>query len=270
MRGLLAKILRETWFGTLLHGLGLMVFMAVLTAVLPEIQQGIDQIWRQIPFVQRIVSSLLGVEVGDEINAQLLQSILWVHPVVLALLWSHAIQLGTRMPAGEIDRGTIDILLSLPVSRRAVYMSESLMLLASGALIIVAGVMAHLVTAASLGLVDTRGLGPVILIALNLFSLYLAVAGTTFLVSSMSDRRGRAVGIILALVLVSFLVNFLQQFWEPAKQISFLSVLTYYRPAQIIRDGAVPIRDPSVLLGVAILTWAVGGEIVARRSILTI
>ena len=57
------------------------------------------------------------------------------------------IVLCTRMPAGEIDRGTIDVLLSLPVSRRAVYWSESIVWLITGVLILVMGLIGHRITA---------------------------------------------------------------------------------------------------------------------------
>ena len=76
--------------------------------------------------------------------------------------------------------------------------------------------------------------------------------------------------IVFGLVLGSFLLSFLAQVWEPAKQLAFLSVLNYYQPAEIVRSGQFPLGDVLVLLGCGLVTWVIGGEVVARRSICTV
>ena len=118
MRGMLWKILHEVWLLTLVCGAGIFVIKALLTYVLPQVMAGMGEIFQQLPFVKPLLTALLGTEVGDEITEHTMQAFLWVHPVVLALIWGHEITLCTRMPAGEIDRGTIDVLLSWPLSRR--------------------------------------------------------------------------------------------------------------------------------------------------------
>ena len=118
MRGLFTKSLHEVWLTTLLFGLSLLAVEALLTYVLPQIQEGLGGVFDEIPFLRSMLAALLGTELGDDITARTMQAFLWVHPVVLALVWAHEIPLCTRTPAGEIDRGTIDVLLSLPVSRR--------------------------------------------------------------------------------------------------------------------------------------------------------
>lgn len=147
MCGLLTKSLYEVWLSTLLFGFSLLAVTALLTYILPQIQEGLSGVLDEIPFVRSILTALLGTELGDEITARTMQAFLWVHPVVLALVWAHEITLCTRMPAGEIDRGTIDVLLGLPVSRRAVYFCESIVWLVSGLLIIVMGLLGHRIAA---------------------------------------------------------------------------------------------------------------------------
>jgi hypothetical protein len=91
-----------------------------------------------------------------------------------------------------------------------------------------------------------------------------------FLVSALSDRRGRAVAVAFALVLASFLLNFLAQFWWLAKHVAFLSVMQYYQPAKILSTGLFPWQDGLVLLAVAATTWLLGCEIFARRNVCTL
>ena len=270
MRGLLAKTLREMWLTILLFGLGLMLVKALLTYVLPQVQQGISNVMEQLPFVRSVLTAILGTEVGDQITAQTMQAFLWVHPVVLALVWGQEIVLCTRVPAGEIERGTIDILLGFPVSRRAVYLSETTVWLGSGVWIIVMGLIGHRIAAPAMPAEMRPELSRVVLVMANLLCVYVAVGGIAFLVSALSDRRGRAIAIVFGIVLASFFLNFLAQGWEPAEQIAFLSVIKYYQPAKILQGGGLPVGDITTLLAVGAVAWLLGGEVMARRSISTV
>ena len=71
------------------------------------------------------------------------QAFLWVHPTVLTLVWAHEVVCCTRTPAGEIDRGTIDFLLGLPVSRVKIFAAELLGWLLSGVCILCCGYIGH-------------------------------------------------------------------------------------------------------------------------------
>jgi ABC-2 type transport system permease protein len=270
MRGLLTKTLHEVWLPTLLFGLALLAAMMLLTFVLPQIYEALGAVLDQLPLVRFMLSGLLGAELAGEISARTLQAFMWVHPVVLALVWAHEINLCTRMPAGEIDRGTIDVLLSLPVSRRAVYGCESIVWLATGAVVLSMGLLGHVVAAPAMPAELRPELPRAMLVMADLYCVYIAVGGIALLVSSLSNRRGRAVAVVFAILLASFLLNFIANFWQPAKHIAFLGILKYYQPAHILQHGDPPLRDIAVLLLVGGLTWLLGGEFLARRSISTV
>ena len=270
MIGLLIKTLRETWFSTLLAGAALCGIMALLTYVIPQIQGNMFETFEQFPFVKPMLSALLGTEVGEEITATAMQSLLWVHPTVLAVLWVHEVVFSTRTPAGEIDRGTIDFLLGLPISRRILYVSETLMWLLSGVVLLAFGLVGHRLAAPAMPPEMRPTLVQSLLVLANLYCVYTAVGGIAFLISAASDRKGRAMSGVFAIVLASFLLNFVAQFWDPAKQFAFLGVLNYYQPAKILQSGEFPFADVAVLFSVGAAAWAVGGEIFARRSICTV
>jgi hypothetical protein len=113
-----------------------------------------------------------------------------------------------------------------------------------------------------------------VVVTVNLFCLYLAVGGLACLVSAMSERRGRAVATVFGILLASFLLNFLAQFWPPAEAVSRLSVLHYYKPLGVLRPGVMdagwPVADMLVLAGFAAVTWTAGGLWFARRDICTV
>lgn len=218
MRGILSKILIETRWQWLGFSLGLCLVMGLLTALLPKVLGDIHRVFDRLPFLKPLITALLGVDPGEQLSGSMSQAFLWVHPTVLTLVWAHEVIYCTRTPAGEIDRGTIDFLLGLPVSRWGLFLCETLGWLVSGAVILLCGYAGHLIAAVYHEPSMRPPFQVTVYVMLNLFAVYLAVGGFAFLVSSLSDRRGRAMGVIFAVLLLSFLVNFVAQFWDPLKE----------------------------------------------------
>ena len=270
MRGLFRKIFYEVRVPVALFAIGLAAIMGLLTALLPKILGDLDKMFDSIPFIKPILTALLGVDVGDGFTAQMMQAFLWVHPTVLALIWAHELMYCSRMPAAEIDRGTIDYLLGMPISRWRLYTAETIGWLLTGLVILTTGWCGHAIASQWLQPGMLPGAYPTFCVMANLFGLYLAVGAASFLVSACSDRRGRTIGIVFALLLFSFLLNFLAQFWDPAKQVAFLSMMEYYKPAKIIETGAFPMRNVSILGSLAVVFWVCGGFVLQRRSICTV
>ncbi len=269
-RGLLMKSFLETRGSVIGFGLGLGMAMAALTAIIPQFQGNLNHMLETMPFLRTILSSLLGLNVDKEITAQMLQSFVWVHPVVLALVWACAIIWCTRIPCGEVDRGTIDVLLGWPVSRRDVTLAETVIVMVNGLVVILLGVIGHLIVSRLLLTTeDAPGWGVLFGIVLNMYLLFLAVGGVAWFCSNWMERRGRAVGLSFALVVISFLINFLAQFWSVAEHVAWLSLLQYYQPAFSVREDAWPIGDLVVLAVVAVVTWLAGALVFERRAIHT-
>ena len=270
MKGLLTKIFWEVRWPVLLFGIGFAAIMSILTAVLPKVLGDINRVFERLPLVKPLITALLGVDPGNTLSAQMTQAFLWVHPTVLSVLWAHEIMYCTRMPAGEIDRGTVDFLLGLPVSRWKLYAAETIGWLVSGLFIIIFGISGHIITARQLAEDIQPTPAATAIVVCNLFSVYVAVGSIALLISSFSNRRNRAIGGVFAILLFSFLLNFLAQFWEPAKSVAWLSVMEYYRPAIVIQSGQFPATDITILLAIASVCWIAGGVIFCRRSICTV
>jgi ABC-2 type transport system permease protein len=269
-RGVMLKAAYEMWPATLLCGVLIFTVEAILAYVMPTFQAQFSEALMQIRFIQTFVGAMLGINASEQLGPEAFSAFPWVHPVVLALVWAHALVLCTRMPAGEIDRGTVDLTLTLPVTRWGILRAETMVWLGAGAVVLLSGLVGN-----ELGgsYADTAGrpeLGRGLLVLLNLACLYLAVGSLAWLVSAASDRRGPALIVVFLILLASFLLNFLAQFWSVAQRISFLGVLDYYRPLYILRDGIVPWHDMGVLLAVAAVLWTAAGIVFNRRDICTV
>lgn len=270
MSGLLQKIWMEVRWPVLWLSLGLLAVMGLLTALLPKVLGNIHQMFDKMPMVKPLLTALLGVDPGDQVSAQLSQAFLWVHPTVLTLLWAHEVMYCSRMPAGEIDRGTADFLFCLPVSRWTLFLAETVGWLVSGFAILAFGYAGHVMASLTVQPEMRLSIGDTMMVMANLAAIYLAVGSFSFLVSAFSDRRGRAIGVVFTILLASFLLNFLAQFVDWAKAVSpWLSVMEYYRPAIIIQTGVFPWNDVLVLLSASLVLWIASGLVFRSRSVCT-
>ncbi len=268
--GIILKTVREVWVVTLIFVVGVALFEGFLTYLIPTYFDEFAGHVLEIKFVRNIITAILGTDVGEKIGPAAMLSFSWVHPILLLTLWGQEIALCTRTPAGEIDRGTIDVLLGLPVSRWQIYISETIIWLGTGLLLVLVAVGAHL-TVRSFVAEDMRiPVDRILVVAINLYSLYIAFGGVVWLVSALSDRRGKAMGICFALVLTSMLLNFIITMWEPAKSIQFLSLLDYYRPWQIFQSEAWPMRDILTLATTGLSFWLAGAWVFVRRDVCTV
>jgi beta-exotoxin I transport system permease protein len=269
-RGLIMRGFREVWPATLVLGLVLMGVESALAYVLPKFSAQLTQEWLQLDFARGIMQAMLGTEIAGRLGLPVFQAMAWVHPVPLALAWAHAIVSCTRVPAGEVDRGTADVLLGLPVSRWEVFLSETFVWLAAGVTLLAAALAGNVLGGLALPPDQRPELSRMLMVLLNFFSLYGAVGGLAWLVSSFSDRRGRAMTIVFLILLALFLLNYLAPFWRPIERFAFLSPLHYHRPVDVLTTGAWPWKDMATLTAAGGLLWLLGGLVFARRDLCTV
>jgi hypothetical protein len=269
-RGLIIRAFRELWPVTLVLSLVLMGMEALLAYVLPKFSDDVSQEWLKVDYTRAIYKAMLGTDVVDRIGRQMFQAMAWVDPPVIALVWAHAVVCCTRVPAREVDQGTADVFLGLPVSRREVFLSETLVWLACGAALFAAALSGNLLGGLGLPAEQRPPFTQVLPIVLNFFCLYVAAGGLAWLVSSFSSRRGRAMTIIFLILLVLFLLNYLAQFWKPLEAFAFLSPLHYHRPVYLLGGGAWPWSDMFVLMATGAVMWIAGGIVFARRDLCTV
>ena len=267
--GLLERTLRETWRTIAWTCLGLALVIALFVRILPSFQEGLTGLVAQVPFLHTMISGLVGVDIGDGLSVQTFLSVVWSHPVVLAILWGFELAFASRVPAGEVDRGTVDVLLGWPVSRPAVLAAETLVWLVAGLLLLASGLLSFLASARLLPVDQRPDAQHLLLVLANLYAVYLVVGATAFLASTASSQRGRAVAVALVFVLASYLLNFLAQTWPAAERIAFLSFMHYYVPARIFLSGDLSPTHLIVLTGAAAVLWILSLRVWSRRDVLT-
>jgi ABC-2 type transport system permease protein len=204
----------------------------------------------------RIMKTLMGGENIQIDRAMDMLSIGYVHPLMQTIFCIWAIGRAAGAIAGEIDRGTMELLLAQPLPRWRV---------------VVAHLCVDLVTipVLCLSLWAGTGLGtwlvgpiepdPQALSGLpipiqvdpesaalevrpsafgaglwNVAALMFAVSGYTMWLSARSRFRTTVLGVAVFLTLLQFLINVVGQLWEALAPLRPLTVFYYYQPQQII------------------------------------
>jgi ABC-2 type transport system permease protein len=146
----------------------------------------------------------------------------WV-PIVTLIF---AIMAGTSALAGEETNGTLDVLMSQPISRRRLAVEKV-------AGIVVATVAIALISClgwlASVPFVDIEiNMGDLILATMNLAPITLAFAFLSMWAGvGLPDRRV-ATGTVTAIAVAAFFVNYLAELVDALQPIAWVSLFHYY------------------------------------------
>ncbi len=266
--GLLRKTLRDALPLLIPLTLAIILFEASYVLVVRDIlMKMMSTAFIHFPFVREIVSTALGGDLGEEMTTTALMTIGFSHPLLFTFTCVWLITSATRGTVGEIDRGTADLLLGLPVSRTAVYTSSSLIVLLCAACASAGTLVGAWLGGIFVPLKDPLDLGRLGLVSANFFALSLAIGGITLLAAGLLSRRGPAIAVPLAVLLISTLFQVLAPFWSIARKADYLGLFHYFLPLRPVRTGQWPLRDMLILSAVGGVCWLIGLWYFRRRDI---
>lgn len=172
-----------------------------------------------------------------------------MHPISLTLQTMAALTIAVSLPT-ESERGTLDLVLSRPISRVTYLLSKMAAAIVAVAGVQLSGLAILLFARATLPEVDEISVGGTLRMFAGSYSLFLAFSMIGFLISSQSSLRARALGLSVGVVVGSFFLNFLGLLFEGAGFLRYLSPFHYFAPADLLR-GEAPAYHLAVLVGIA-------------------
>jgi ABC-2 type transport system permease protein len=204
-------------------------------------------------------------------------STLYVHVVTMLVCVGWALARGSDSISGEIGRGTMDLVLTLPV-RRATVMLVPAVVATIGALLLVFAIW----LGTWLGLLCFRLDGPVALArflpgAVNLFAMIFCFTGITTLISSWNRDRWRTMawagGVFILSLILDIVARSGQSEWW-VKYFSWLQYCTFlamFQPQRLILQAGETARLAAAcdlgLIGLGLASYALAAAIFWRRDI---
>jgi ABC-2 type transport system permease protein len=181
----------------------------------------------------------------------------YLHPISIILVSIFAIGFTTSAVAGERQRGTLEVLLARPLSRRRVYLTMLAAALLFVGLILAAACAGTVIGSVVAGVLGDLAVQRLPLLWLNGMLLWGGFAAIGLAASVSSDRLGPALGATVAIVIASYFLYVLGSLWPDAKGLEPYSLFHYLTARDILR-GTVDIEGLGLLaaVGAAAIAWA--------------
>ncbi len=201
-------------------------------------------------------SSLEGFIAGEHF------SIIW--PIIIIIL---TLSYASSAIAGEVDKGTIELLLAQPISRLKIFFAKYL----SGLVIIAAFVLLSNFSVVPLSLLHNVDLQIQNYLTISIlgFLFAFAIYGVCIMLSSFASARGMPMAITGGLLIIMYALNVFSAFQESVEKLKYLSFFHYYDFASAAISNQLEILNIVVFLVVGIITTLIGAVIFIKRDIAT-
>ena len=188
-----------------------------------------------------VVPEALANVAGDIFSLAGTIALAFVHPISIVLVSIFAVGFASGAVAGERQRGTLEVLLSRPLSRHEVYATLSFCALAFVGLVLTALLVGALVSAAFLGVIGEIDIARAPLAWLNAFLLFGSFTTIALAASVSCDRLGRALGATLAIVVASYFLEVIGRLWPDADFLRPYSLFHYLQVRRILVGHTDPV-----------------------------
>lgn len=185
--------------------------------------------------------------------------------LMLALPMIVTITVANGTVAKLVDRGSLSCLLSTPLSRRKIAVTQAVFLALSAAVLVawVTGVGIVYCEATFPGLLDISAFVRLNLAAL---ALHLAVSGISFFASCLFNESRTSLALGAGLPIVFLVVQMLSNANPDSVWLKRLTLFSLFRPTELI-GAEYTLAPVFVLLGVAIVLYTAGVFVFDRKDL---
>jgi len=267
-------IWRKTWGDQRVLFLSLAALWSVFPAIYIWLSAQISMSAFQEVLLQAIPKEwqrLSGVPFSEVATHAGRVALAFVDPVVVLAATVWGITRGSDAVSGQLERGTMEMVLAQPVRRRAVFLTQAAASTAGAAglaAVLLAGVWAGISFGPWAGEVDPGRYLPA---AANVFGLMVCMAGLSACVSAFDAYRWRTIGVMCGFYVFSLLAKLIGRMSGSLSWVGYLSVFNAYEPQPLVADpaaawGLLAVYD-GVLIGIGLAAYALGTIGFCRRDL---
>jgi ABC-2 type transport system permease protein len=233
------------------------VAMLAWSSFLPVIYQSFGQQMQSLVDSGIIPKQLTNFGGGDVFSLAGAIAVGYIHPIAIILVSIFAIGFGATAVAGERQRGTLEVLLARPLSRRRVYMTTLVAVLVFVGSVLLAAQLGTLLGASLVGVAGELHVDRLPVLWLNGMFLWGSIAAIALAASVSFDRLTPALGLTVAIVVISYFVYVLASLWPDAKGLEPYSIFNYLHSRDILNGTIDPFAFALLgLVGAAAIGWA--------------
>ena len=261
---LIKRIFKKQSISILIYGLSLFLFHLLMVSLYPTMGDSMIGMLDNMP---PIFQNMFGGELISFTNLNSFVSIGYNHPIVVFLLVFYPLTTAIAAVAAEVKTGTAELLFTRPLRRYKVILSNFLVLLAAGLIIIIAGALGSYAGLFFIDIKESIDIFYLLRLVINSLSLIIAVAGFSFFLSlafKKIENSGKNAAYLFAFM---YVMDFLVDIWEAIKPLRFLSIFYYYTPEKILQGDNVWIINSFVLAITGLIFTVLAIFILERRDL---
>lgn len=247
--------------------IGLMIFLfQIEIAAIVHDNEKVKVFLQFVQLLPAFIKSMLGGEALQYGNIAGLIAIGYQHPLILTLYMLFAVGVPTGLLAGEVQKGTMELILSRQATKTQAYICAGLITVTGMyALVLVM----FLGTVAATNLYDLGQKVP-----LDFFfriavvgGLLASAVGGVALLAAACFQRNTAIWVTVAYLMVNYFVSIIAD-WSPRMNwLEPTTIFHYVHGAKLLTGSGWPIRDMCVLLSLLSVSTVLGGAIWSRRDL---
>ena len=259
---LLKRGLANRRISLLVYAAGLAAYSVFIVAIWSSFKNTqIQQLWNSYPeSLKKAFGATINLGTFDGFFTLEFLNQMW--PLVLSVF---SIGFATAALAGEVEKGTMEVLLAQPVKRRIIVTTRHLLYLLTLLGLIVATLVPVMAGAPIVGgEISYQGLAALSLQALLFFA---AIGSYSFFFAAVFSSRSRAIFISVGVLIFAYALNILSKLNDFINHFNFLSLFNYYDPYRYLHDVSFAWGDLAVLAGVSAFSVAAAVLWFDRRDI---
>ncbi len=245
------KSLRDERKALALWGVGTALLIAMMVAFYPSIKDN-EQIEELVETYPENLLALMGIENLADISSGAGYLSLELFGFMAPLLFTiYAVRLGSGAVAGEESRGTLEVLLSEPITRGRLVVQKAAAMVSATVLLAVVYWAVLAIGAAGAGM----DVSPLRLAAatFGLLLLGLAFGALALAVGCLTGSWGTSVGVVSAVAVGTHLLNAVGGMVDYLEPVRWLTPFYYYNGAEPLRNGLHAGHAAILVAAVAVL-----------------
>lgn len=236
-----------------------------------------------LSFMPELVETLMPVSFAQIATSAGRIAVAYDDPIVLLLVTVWGISRGSDAVAGELNRGTMEMLLAQPLTRLGVLGAQAAVTLCGAALLASSALLGTSVGLASVTLEQSVSPSVFVPAALNLFAITVFLAGLSTMISSAANYRSHVIGIVGAFYAVSMIVKIISRLAPGWGWLGYCSFFTAFEPQLLVANphrawslwgraanGVIELGGlgyDSILIGLGLAGYLMAAVIFYRRDL---
>ncbi len=212
------------------------------------------------------IKAFMGGEVLQVGNIAGLIAIGYQDPFVLLLYMLYAVGVPTALLAGEVQRGTMELILSRHATKTHIYICAGLITVVGMYALVLIMFTGTVVATILYDFYQEVPLYFFFKIAIVGGMLASAVGGIALLAAACF-RRGLAVSLTVAYLVVNYFISIIADWWPRMKWLEPATIFNYVDGPAMFDKPGWPIGDICVLLSLLAVSTVAGGIIWSRRDL---